>query len=63
VTGGWRGLHNEELRNLYSSVSIMRMIKSRRMVWSEHVARIRKKRNAFIGEKSRGKETTRKTNT
>jgi hypothetical protein len=31
VTGGWRKLHNEELRNLYSSPSIIRMIKSRRM--------------------------------
>jgi hypothetical protein len=31
VTGGWRRLHNEELRNLYSSPSIIRMIKSRRM--------------------------------
>jgi hypothetical protein len=31
VTGGWRKLHNEELHNLYSSPSIIRMIKSRRM--------------------------------
>jgi hypothetical protein len=31
VTGGWRKLHNEELQNLYSSPSIIRMIKSRRM--------------------------------
>jgi hypothetical protein len=31
VTGGWRKLHNEELRNMYSSPSIIRMIKSRRM--------------------------------
>jgi hypothetical protein len=31
VTGGWRNLHNEELHNLYSSPSIIRMIKSRRM--------------------------------
>jgi hypothetical protein len=33
VTGGWRKLHNEELHNLYSSQSITRMIKTRRMRW------------------------------
>jgi hypothetical protein len=38
VTGGWRKLHNEELHNLYSSPSIIIMIKSRRMRWAEHVA-------------------------
>jgi hypothetical protein len=40
VTGGWRKMHNEELHNLYSSPSIIRMIKSRRMRWAGHVARI-----------------------
>jgi hypothetical protein len=40
VTGGWRKLHNEELHNLYSSPSIIRMIKSRRMSWAGHVARM-----------------------
>jgi hypothetical protein len=35
VTGDWRKLHNEELRNLYSSPSIIRMIKSRRMKWRD----------------------------
>jgi hypothetical protein len=40
VTGGWRKLHNEELRNLYSSPSIIRTIKSRRLRWAGHVARI-----------------------
>jgi hypothetical protein len=44
VTGGWRKLHNEELRNLYSSSSIIRMIKSRRMRWTGHVVRMREKR-------------------
>jgi hypothetical protein len=42
VTGGWRKLRNEELHNLYSSPSIIRMIKSRRMKWSSHVARVGK---------------------
>jgi hypothetical protein len=35
VTGGWRKLHNEELHNLYSSPSIIRMIKSRKIRWAE----------------------------
>jgi hypothetical protein len=39
VTGEWRKLHNEELRYLYSSPSIIRIIKSRRMRWAGHVAR------------------------
>jgi hypothetical protein len=47
VTGGWRKLHNEELRDLYSSPSIVRIIKSRRMRWAEHVARMGEKRNAY----------------
>jgi hypothetical protein len=45
VTGGWRTLHNVELLNLYSSPSTIRMIKSRRMRWVVHVARIGEKRN------------------
>jgi hypothetical protein len=40
VTGDWRKLHNEELHNLYSSPDIIRMIKSRRMRWAGHVARM-----------------------
>jgi hypothetical protein len=40
VTGGWRKLHNEELHNLYSSPSIIRMIKSRRIRWAGLVARM-----------------------
>jgi hypothetical protein len=40
-------LHNEELRNLYSSPSIIRMIKSRRMRRAGHVARMGEKRNAY----------------
>jgi hypothetical protein len=45
VIGGWRKLHNEELHNFYSSPSIIRIIKSRRMRWAGHVARMGKKRN------------------
>jgi hypothetical protein len=47
VTGGWRKLHNEELHNLYSSPSIIRIIKSRRMRWARHVARMGEKRNVY----------------
>jgi hypothetical protein len=47
VTGGWRKLHNEELHNLYSSPSIIRMIKSGRMRWAGHVARMGEKKNAY----------------
>jgi hypothetical protein len=41
ATGGWRKLHNEELRDLYTSPSIIRMMKSWRMRWAGHVARMR----------------------
>jgi hypothetical protein len=47
VTGEWKKLHNEELRDLYSSPNIIRIIKSRRTRWAEHVARMGEKRNAF----------------
>jgi hypothetical protein len=47
VTGGWRKLHNEELHNLYSSPSIIRMIRSRRMRWTGHVERMGDKRNEY----------------
>jgi hypothetical protein len=46
VTGEWRKLLKEELRDLYSSPSIIRIIKSRRMTWAGHVARMGEKRNA-----------------
>jgi hypothetical protein len=46
VTGEWRKLHNGELHDLYSSLSIIRIMKSRRMRWAGHVAR--------MGEKSLG---------
>jgi hypothetical protein len=47
VTGGWRKLHNEELCDSYSSPIIIRKIKSRRMRWARHVARMGEKRNVY----------------
>jgi hypothetical protein len=47
VKGGWKKLHNEELRDLYSSPSIIRIIKSRRMRSAGHVARMGEKRNVY----------------
>ena len=40
VTGEWRKLHNEELKDLYSLPNIVRVVKSRRMRWAGHVARM-----------------------
>jgi hypothetical protein len=40
VTREWRKLYNEELHDLYSSPNIVRVIKSRRTIWAEHVARM-----------------------
>jgi hypothetical protein len=47
VTGGWRTLHSEELHGLYSSPSIIRVIKARRMRWVGHVARMGEVRGAY----------------
>jgi hypothetical protein len=47
VTGDWRKLHNEELNDLYSSLNIIRVIKSRRMRWAGHVARMGLRRGAY----------------
>jgi hypothetical protein len=57
MTGGWRKLHNEELHGLYSSPSIVRVIKAR-MKWAGHVARMGEVRGAY---NILGWETTRKT--
>jgi hypothetical protein len=48
VTGEWRKLHNEELHNLYLSLSIIIIIKSRRMRWAGHVARMEAKKNSYM---------------
>jgi hypothetical protein len=47
VTGEWRKLHNEELHNLYSSPDIIRQVKSRRMWWAGHVARMAEERKVY----------------
>jgi hypothetical protein len=54
-----RKLHNKELHNLYSSPNIIRMIKSRRVSWPGHVARMGEKRNAYrvLVRKPEGKRT------
>ena len=47
ITGEWRRLHNEELNDLYSSPYIARVIKSRRMKWAGHVARMGEERGCI----------------
>jgi hypothetical protein len=47
VTGGWKKLHNEELRDLHSLQNIIRIIMSRKMRWAGHVAQMGEKRNAY----------------
>jgi hypothetical protein len=47
VTGEWRKLHNEELHNLHSSPDIIRQVKSRRMRWTGHVARLGVERKLY----------------
>jgi hypothetical protein len=47
VTGEWRKLHNEEIRDFYPSPSIIRIIKSRMMSWAGHVAQMGDKRSAY----------------
>jgi PAS domain-containing protein len=62
VKGEWRKLLNEELHDLYSSPSIIRIIKSRRMRWAGHVARMVEKRNVhrLLVEKPEGKRPLRR---
>jgi hypothetical protein len=47
VTGEWRKLHNEELKDLYSLFNIVRVVKSRRMRWAGHVARMGEDRGVY----------------
>jgi hypothetical protein len=62
VTGEWRKLHNEELHDLYSSLSIIRIIKSRRVTLAGHVARMGEKMNAYrlLVRKPEGKRPLRR---
>ena len=47
ITREWRKLHNDELRALYSSPNIIRNLKSRRLRWAGHVARMEQSRNEY----------------
>jgi hypothetical protein len=57
VAGGCKTLHNDEFHNLYASPNIIRVIKSRRMRWARHVARLEEVRNTYkiLVWKSEGK--------
>jgi hypothetical protein len=59
----WNSGHNEELNNLYCSPSVIRIIKSRRMRWAGHVARMGEKRNVcwILVGKPEGKRPVRRT--
>jgi hypothetical protein len=63
VIRGWTKLHKEELHNLYFSSNIIRMIKSRKMGWSRHVAHMGGEEECIqgFGGKARRKETTIRT--
>jgi hypothetical protein len=61
--GSWRKLHNDELHSLYSSPNIDKVIRSRRMSWAGHVARMGEGRGVYriLVGRPEGKETTGKT--
>ena len=62
VTEEWMRLHNEELNDLYSSPNIVRLIKSRRMRWAKHVARMGEERGVYsvLVGKPKGKRRLRR---
>jgi branched-subunit amino acid aminotransferase/4-amino-4-deoxychorismate lyase len=51
IIGGWRKPHNEELYNLYTSPNIIRMVRSRRMRWKGHVARMKRSAHRILARK------------
>jgi hypothetical protein len=59
VAEGWRRLHNEKLHNLYASLTIITVIKSRKMRWAGNLARMERMRNAYnvLVGKSEGKKS------
>jgi hypothetical protein len=62
--GSWRKLHNDELHSLYSSLNIVRVIKSRRMRWAGHVARMGEGSGVYmvlVGRPEGKRQTTGKT--
>ena len=64
VTGECRKLHNEEINGLYSTADIIRVIKSRRMSWADHVPRMRERRAVYsVWRGNMKEETTWKTQT
>jgi hypothetical protein len=62
VAGGWRRLHNEELHNLFASLNVIRVIKSKGMRWAGHVTRMGEMINAYniLVGKPLGKESLRR---
>jgi hypothetical protein len=58
AAGGWTNLHNEELHNLYPSPNIIRVIKSRRMRWAGHVARIGEMHTKFWFGSLKGRDNS-----
>jgi hypothetical protein len=59
VTGGWRKMHNESLHDLNSSSIIIIIVKSRRMRWAGHMARMGEKRNVYrllVGKRPLGRQ-------
>jgi hypothetical protein len=64
VTGKWRKLHKEELNDLYSFPNIVRVVKSVKIRWAGHVARMGAERCALgVGGEARGKEAIEETQT